>query len=79
MSIAVKKIELIQWLAQIKDSAVIKKVEGVKKQSIKESYEASLRPMSHKAYKVMLDQSNEDYKHGRVISQKSLEKESENW
>ncbi len=79
MSIAVKKIELIEWLAQIKDSAVIKKVEVFKKQSIKESYEASLMPMSQKAYKAMLDQSNENYKHGRVISQKSLEKESENW
>ena len=79
MNLAVKKVELIEWLTQIQDSTVIKKVEGLKKQSIKKSYEASLKPMTQKAYKAMLDRSEEDYKNGRVISQKSLEKESENW
>ena len=58
---------------------MIKKVETLKNQSIKSSYEAKLKPMSSKAYKSMLEKSEEDYKQGRVISQKALEKESGNW
>ena len=79
MDIAVKKVELIEWLAKVKDKAVIRKVENLKNQSLKESYEAKLKPMSSKAYKTILEKSEEDYKQGRVISQKALEKESENW
>ena len=74
MDIAVKKIELIEWLAGIQDKAVIKKIESLKNQSIKESYEAKLKPMSSKAYKAMLEKSEGDYKHGKVIRQKTLEK-----
>ena len=79
MDMAVKKVELIEWLVRVKDKSMIKKVESLKNQSIKESYEAKLKPMSSKAYKAMLETSEKDYKQGRVISQKALEKESENW
>ena len=79
MDIAVKKVELIEWLTKVQDKTVIKKVESLKNQSIKSSYEAKLKPMSSKAYKAMLEKSEEDYKQGRVISQTALKKESESW
>lgn len=79
MDVAVKKVELIEWLARVQDKAVIKKIESLKNQSIKESYESKLKPMTSKAYKAMLEKSEEDYRKGRVISQSALEKESENW
>jgi len=79
MDLAVKKVELIEWLTKVNDKSMIKKVESLKNQSIKESYEAKLKPMSSKAYKTMLKTSEKDYKQGRVINQKALEKESENW
>ena len=79
MDIAVKKVELIEWLAKVNDKKMIKKVESLKNQSIKESYEAKLKPMTPKAYKTMLEASEKDYKQGRVVSQKALEKESEGW
>ena len=79
MDLAVKKIELIEWLAKVKDKTVIKKVESLKNQAIKESYESKLKLMSSKAYKAVLEKSEEDFKEGNVISQKALEKESENW
>lgn len=79
MDLAVKKVELIEWLTRVQDKTVIKKMESLKNQSIKESYEAKLKPMSSKAYKTMLDKSEDDYKRGKVISQKALEKEAENW
>ena len=79
MDIAVKKIEIIEWLTKVQDKTMIKKVETLKNQSIKSSYESKLKPLSSKAYKAMLEKSEEDYKQGRVISQKALEKESGNW
>ena len=79
MDVAIKKVELIEWLARVQDKAVIKKIESLKNQSIKESYEAKLKPMSSKAYKAMLEKSEEDYRQGRLISQAALEKESESW
>lgn len=57
---------------------MIKKIERLKNQAIKSSYEAKLKPMSSKACKAMLEKS-EDYKHGKLISEKALEKESKNW
>jgi hypothetical protein len=79
VSIAIRKIELIEWLAKLKDKTVISKVESLKNQSIKKTYEGKLKPMSSKADKAMLENAEEDYKQGRAMSQKVLEKESENW
>lgn len=79
MDIAVKKIELIEWLARVKDETVIMKVESLKKQSLKETYEANLKPISSAAYKSMLEESEQQYKQGNTTTQQDLEKESENW
>jgi short subunit dehydrogenase-like uncharacterized protein len=79
MNIAVKKVEIIEWLAQLNDEQLINKVEKLKKQSIKVSYESRLKPMTAKAYKAMLEQAENDYKEGRVIGQERLEQESEVW
>ncbi len=79
MDIAVKKIELIEWLTKVNDKATIKKVEDLKNQSIKDSYEAKLRPMGSKAYKAILEKSEDDFKQGKILTQKAMERESENW
>ncbi|MFM9840400.1 MAG: hypothetical protein ACKVOQ_19190 [Cyclobacteriaceae bacterium] len=79
MDIAVRKVALIEWLAKVQDNTVIKKVESLKTKSVKEAYEAKLKPMTSQAYKAMLEKSLEDYKYGRVTTQEALEKESENW
>lgn len=79
MDIAEKKIEIIEWLAQISDKKVIDKVEKIKNQSIKEIYESNLKPMSAKAFKSMLERSQRDFLKGRVISQDRLERESDAW
>jgi hypothetical protein len=79
MDIAVRKVALIEWLARVQDNTVIKKVESLKTKSVKETYEAKLKPMSSKEYKAMLEKSEEDFKLGRVTSQSALEKEWENW
>lgn len=79
MDVAAKKVELIEWLAKIQDKSILKKVESLKTASVKDAYERNLKPMSSKAYKAMLETSMEDYRKGRIINQKDLEKESESW
>jgi hypothetical protein len=79
MHIAVKKVELVEWLTKVQDKSVLKKIESLKTKSIKESYEGKLKPMSSKTYKMLLDTSLADYKKGRLLSQKDIEKESGNW
>lgn len=79
MDLAVKKVEIIEWLVQLTDEEVIGKVEKLKKNSIKESYESKLKPMKAKEYKKLLAQAEEDFKNGNVTRQEEVEKESENW
>jgi hypothetical protein len=62
MDIALKKVELIEWLARVEDKSIIKKVESLKTESLNEKYEANLKPMSSKAYKEMLERSLQDLK-----------------
>jgi hypothetical protein len=79
MDIAVRKVALIEWLAKVQDNMVITKVESLKTKSVKEAYDAKLKPMTSQAYKAMLEKSLENYRYGRVTTQEALEKESENW
>lgn len=79
MDIAVKKVELIEWLARLQDKSLLEKVDSLKKKAVTEAYEAKLKPMSSAEYKSMLDQAEDDLKNGRVTSQEDLEKESSNW
>ena len=79
MNIAVKKVELIEWLATIQDQALLEKVESLKRQAVSESYEASAKPMSAKQYEEILDRAERDYHQGKHMSQEDIEKESETW
>jgi len=79
MNIAVRKVEIIEWLIQLKDEHLISKLEHLRQKSIKESYEARLKPMSTKAYKKMIEQSEKDFKQGRITTQEELQKEAESW
>lgn len=79
MDLALKKIELIEWLTKVNDESLIQKVDKLKRQTLKEAYEAKLTPMSSDEYANVLQQAESDYKHGRVTSQEDFEKESDNW
>ena len=79
MNLAVKKVELIEWLARIEDKALLEQVDILKKKAMAEAYEARMKPMTSHQYKSLLDKAEEDYKNGSVTSQEDLEKESENW
>ena len=79
MNIAVKKVELIEWLARLQDKTLLEQVDSLKKKAITETYQAKMKPMTSAEYSSMLDQAEKDLKNGKVTSQEDLEKESSNW
>jgi predicted metalloendopeptidase len=69
MDIAIKKIELIQWLTNLEDEAMIRKLEKVKK-----AVGYPLRPMTTEELESRLSRSEKDIKEGRVYSHDQVEK-----
>lgn len=72
MDIAVKKVELIEWLARLQDEKLIQRIETLKKSSIKELYEQRM-PKTKEELQAKLDQSEKDVKEGKVHSQEDVE------
>ena len=72
MDIAVKKIELIEWLARLQDEKSIQQVEDLKKDLSGYSYEHRM-PKSREELESKLMSSEQDQKDGRVHTQKEVE------
>ena len=72
MDIAVKKVELIEWLARLQDENLIQRIEALRKGSIKELYEQRM-PKTMEALQAKLDQSEQDIKEGKLHSQEEVE------
>jgi hypothetical protein len=72
MDIALKKIELIEWLARLQDEKLIQRIEILKKGSVKEAYEWRT-PKTMGELDGKLDQSDEDISSGKVHSQQEVE------
>lgn len=68
MNLAVKKIELINWLTK-QDESMIKKIDSLRKSSIELAYSSR---MSEKL-ESKLKRSEVDIKEGRTYSQKEVE------
>ncbi len=72
MDIAVKKVELIEWLARLQDEKLIQRIETLKKGSIKELYEQRM-PKTMEELQAKLDKSEKDINTGKVHSQEAVE------
>ncbi len=68
MDLALKKIELINWLTK-QDESMIKKIDGLRKSSIESAY--SLRMGERLESK--LERSEDDIKEGRIHTQDDVE------
>lgn len=79
MNIALKKIELIEWLAKIEDQSLLEQIDVLKRRAIAEAYESGMNPMSSEKFKSLLDEAEADDSNGRVTLIEDLEKESTNW
>lgn len=72
MDIAVKKIELIEWLARLQDEALIQKIEILRKGSIKSIYEQRM-PTTMEGLQEKLNRAEQDIENGKVHSQEEVE------
>lgn len=71
MNIALKKIELIEWLARVQDEKLIQRIEALRKGSVSEAYESRI-PKSMEDLQEKLNRSEEDIKAGRVHTQEEV-------
>jgi hypothetical protein len=71
MNIALKKIELIEWLARVQDEKLLQRIEALRKGSVNEAYE-SRTPKSMEDLQEKLSRSEDDIKAGRVHTQEEV-------
>ncbi len=79
MNIQVRKLNFIEELLRVSDEKIISKLEAYLKEEKKKSYEKELKPMAHKDFYAMIDQSLKDSKEGRVTSNTDLKKKIKTW
>lgn len=72
MDIALKKVELIEWLARLQDEKLIQRIEDLRKGSAKDAYESRM-PKTMEELQEKLDRSEQDFKAGRIHTQKEVE------
>lgn len=72
MDIALKKIELIEWLSRLQDEKLIQRIEALKQGSTKDAYELRM-PKTKEDLHAKLDRSDEDINAGRIHSHDEVE------
>ena len=72
MDIAIKKVELIEWLARLRDENLIQQIEIIKQGSIKELHEQRT-PKKLEDLEARLEQSEKAITGGRVHTQQEIE------
>ena len=78
MNIQVKKLELIEWIAQMSDENIINKMNKIRETYLTFTKE-KVKPMSLEEFYASIDKAETDIKSGKIYSQQEAEKESENW
>lgn len=72
MDIAIKKIELIEWVARLQDESLIQKIEALRKGSAKYTYEQRV-PTTAQDVQAKLDRAEQDLDAGRVYPHEEVE------
>jgi hypothetical protein len=78
MDVQTRKLNAIGYLINLQDEEMLFKIES----TIKDLQKIEKHPMKPFTKKQLIDrarQSNKDYSEGKVLTQKQLETESENW
>jgi len=71
MNMAVKKVELIEWLIGLKDENLIRQIESLKTGAIKDIYDRR-RPKTMDEIRQKLIRSEQDIQSGQVYSQEEV-------
>lgn len=66
MNVQAEKFELIEWLVQLQDLDVIKRIQALKDAAEVAAYEASLKPMTVEELATRAEASNQAITEGRV-------------
>ena len=78
MDLQTRKLSLIEYLIHINDEDLLSKIEILVSKNLKKN--ANIYPVLTKEDLIeRANESNEDYKSGKIISQNQLEKDSEIW
>lgn len=72
MNIAVKKVELIEWLTKLQDEKLIQRIELLKQSSIKDLYDQRM-PKTDGELQTKLYQSEKDIEEAKLHSQEDVE------
>jgi len=72
MDIALKKVELIEWLVKLQDEKIIQRIETIKKGSAQGIYEQQM-PKTREEIQARLDQAEKDIIAGNVHTQEEVE------
>ena len=78
MNIQIKKLELIEWIAQMSDANIISKMDKIRKTYLSITKE-NIKPMSLEEFYASIDRAEKDIKSGKLIPHHDAENESENW
>lgn len=78
MDIQEKKLELIEWIAQISDSNIISKMDKIRRTYLTISKD-NIKPMTIEEFYASIDRAEKDIKSGKIFTQNEVEKESKNW
>jgi len=80
MDLQTRKLNLIEYLINLRDESLFSLIESVIIESKnKKVANTELKPFTQKQIVDRADISNQDYLSGKIKSQEHLEKESENW
>ena len=72
MNVAIKKVELIEWLARLQDESILERIEALRKGSAEASFR-DRTPQSLDDLQIKLDRATEDIKEGRTVTQSEAE------
>jgi len=78
MDIQLKKLELIEWIAQISDTNIISKMDKIRRTYLTISKE-NINPMTMEEFYASIDRAEKDIKSGKIYTQEEVEKEAKNW
>ncbi len=79
MDIQTRKLNIIAYLAQLKDESLIQKIEKYIISSSEKINSADKKPMTIQELLDRIEKSEMDFKEGRVYSQDELENLSATW
>ena len=79
MNIQARKYNLIEYLIELRDETILRKIETTISSVEKDGFQFNIEPLTDKQLRERAKKSSDDYISGNYKTQGQLEKESANW